>query len=377
LKTTVEVEDTIVKIMKEAASGHWQNPVGAGAAPARQNASGAEQPVERIVMKIKNSKRPGNVQHKVSTPSARLNIQKIFATTDFSGQSLPAVRYALAVGEKIGASVTLLHVVETASSLSGMQSVVLARTDSEVAALAGTQLEALAQREAKGRGNVTTLVRTGKPFHEITLAAGERAADLIVIATHGHSGLKRVWLGSTAERVVRHAPCPVLTVPTRELRKRIGPPSPFRLKRILVPIDFSNFSKDALPYAVLLAAQFGAELTLLHIVQRFPIDNLLGAELINQTLVPTIKQAEADLERMAAELSKSTGVKSSAVVRDGTPHEAICQTAKSLGADLVVLTTHGYTGLKHVWLGSTAERVVRHAPCPVLAVRELNRKTRK
>jgi nucleotide-binding universal stress UspA family protein len=88
-----------------------------------------------------------------------------------------------------------------------------------------------------------------------------------------------------------------------------------------------------------------------------------------------MKQAEADLEHMAGSLSRSTAVKVSVLVHDGTPFDEICHTAKTLGADLIVLTTHGYTGLKHVWLGSTAERVVRHAHCPVLAVRRLNRKT--
>ncbi len=326
-------------------------------------------------MKTKNSKTSGPAQRKTNAPAAPPILQKILVTTDFSAQSLPAVRYALALGGKTGAAVTLLHVVETASSMSGLEAVLLARTDAEVAELARTKLEAFAQREAKGAGKITTVVRTGKPFHEISLVAGERAADLIVIATHGHTGLKRVWLGSTAERVVRHAPCPVLTVPTRDLPKRPGPASAFRLKKILVPIDFSNLSQDALPYAALLAKKFGAEVILLHVVQLFPMDRLLGGELISQTIVPAIQQAEIDLARMAADLSAATGGKVSGVAREGTPHEAICQTAKSLKADLVVLTTHGYSGLKHVWLGSTAERVVRHASCPVLAVRELIRKT--
>ncbi len=126
-----------------------------------------------------------------------------------------------------------------------------------------------------------------------------------------------------------------------------------------------------MPYAVLLAGQCGAEILLLHIVEKFPIDSLLGRELTNQTTVPLMKQAEADLERTAENLSKATGVKATAVVRGGTPFAEICDVAKTGGADLIVLTTHGYTGLKHVWLGSTAERVVRHAPCPVLVVREL------
>ena len=93
-----------------------------------------------------------------------------------------------------------------------MESVMLAHTDAEIASLAQTKLEALAAQEARSDGEVTSLVRAGKPFHEIALAASESGAQLIVIATHGYTGLKHVYLGSTAERVVRHAPCPVLVV---------------------------------------------------------------------------------------------------------------------------------------------------------------------
>jgi nucleotide-binding universal stress UspA family protein len=246
--------------------------------------------------------------------------------------------------------------------------------DSEVVAVARKKLATLATREVKGDVAVTSYVRTGKPFHEITTAARAQAAGLIVIATHGYTGAKRVVLGSTAEQVVRHAVCPVLTVPASATRKGTGKPPPFKIKRILVPLDFSNLSKDALPWATFLAAQLGAEIILFHAVEKFPMDYLLGRELMNHTIVPLMKQAEADLERLAASLRKSAKVSVSAVVRDGTPFEEICHAAKLLGADLIALTTHGYTGLKHVWLGSTAERVVRHARCPVLVVRELTRK---
>jgi nucleotide-binding universal stress UspA family protein len=266
-------------------------------------------------------------------------------------------------------------VIEPLSRLSGVESVVLARPDSELTGLAQKQLATLAKHESKGHVVVTSSVRTGKPFHEITTSAREDRTDLIVIATHGYTGAKRVLLGSTTEQVARHAPCPVLTVPTRTTPKRTGKASPFTVKKILVPIDFSDISKDALPWAAFLAAQFGAELVLLHVVEKFPVNYLLGRELMSHTIVPLMKQAEADLERRAADLGKTTGVKATAVVREGRPYEEICQAAKALGADFITLTTHGYTGLKHVWLGSTAERVVRHAHCPALVVRELNRKT--
>jgi nucleotide-binding universal stress UspA family protein len=251
-----------------------------------------------------------------------------------------------------------------------METVVLRRGDSEVKALARSQLATLAQHENKARVAVTYSVRTGKPFHEIATAAREDRADLIVLATHGYTRVNRVLLGSTAERVVRYASCPVLTVPSYSTPKPVGKNVSIQLKKILVPMDFSNISKDALPWATSLAAQFGAELILLHVTEKFPIDYLLGRELMSETIVPLMKQAEAELEHLAESLSKSTGVNISAVVRDGTPFEEICHASKTLGTDLIVLTTHGYTGLKHVWLGSTAERVVRHAICPVLVVRE-------
>lgn len=329
-------------------------------------------------MKPKPATKPGKNRRKFSTPSASENIQlkTILSTTDFSDESRSGVRYAVALAEKLGAAVALLHVIEPRSWLSELGSVVPAREDSEVVALARAQLATLAKREGKGDVAVTfsVSVQTGNPFHAITTAARQQMADLIVIATHGHTGFERVLLGSTAERVVRHAPCPVLTVPTRATTKRTGKTPPFKLKKILVPIDFSNTAKDALPWATHLAVHFGAELVLLHVAEKFPIDYLLGSGLMNETIVPLMKQAEADLEQMAGSLSKSTGVNVSAVVSNGKPFEVICQTAKTLGAELIVLTTHGYAGLKHVWLGSTAERVVRHAPCPVLAVRKLNRK---
>lgn len=320
-------------------------------------------------MKIKNSKKTGKMGRQSAVKTARVNIQTILATTDFSDESRSGVRYAVALGEKLNAAVALLHVIEPPSRLSGVESVVLAREDSEVTKLAREQLAMLAKREGTGGVAVTSSVRTGNPFHEITIAAREDAADLIVIATHGYTGAKRVLLGSTAERVVRHAPCPVLTVPTSSTSGRAGKTPPLKAKKILVPMDFSDLSKDAFPWATFLAVQFRAEVVLLHVVEKFPVDYLMGRELTSHAIVPLIKQAEADLERAAADLAKSIGIKISSAVREGKPHEEICEAAKALAVDLVVLTTHGHTGLKHVWLGSTAERVVRHAHCPVLVVR--------
>jgi nucleotide-binding universal stress UspA family protein len=299
----------------------------------------------------------------------KAQLKTILSTTDFSDTSRAGVRYAMALAEALGADVTLLNVVEPPSRMAGMEVVALARTDSEVAALARVQLRTFVKREAPGGVTCAVVVRTGKPFHEIALAARAQLADVIVIGTHGYTGAKHLLLGSTAERVVRHAPCPVLTVPARAQSGQDGKMPAFKLKKILVPIDFSNISADALPYVLLLAGQFSAEVILISVVETYPIDHILGDEVADQLREPAMRQAESDLQAMAAHLGKSTSVRPSAIVRQGTPFVEICLAAKTQGADMIVLTTHGYTGLKHVWLGSTAERVVRHAACPVLVVR--------
>ncbi len=327
-------------------------------------------------MQATPAKKPGHARPKTAAPAAAADIhfQKLFVTTDFSDAALAGVRCAVALAKQLGLDATLLHVVEPPTRLGGMEAVALARTEAEVAALARKQLAALAGRERVSGVRLTASVRTGKPVHEITAAAGEGGADLLVMATLGRTGWQRALLGSTAERVVRHAPCPVLTVPSGAGDTGAGKVRPFQLQKLVVPVDFSRLAQAALPWATFLAAQFGAELVLLNVVEKFPIDYLLGQEQTADTLARLRTQAAAELEPLAADLVKATGLKVSVVVRDGTPYTEICQAAETLGADLIVLTTHGYTGLQQVWLGSTAERVVRHASCPVLTVRELNQK---
>jgi nucleotide-binding universal stress UspA family protein len=117
---------------------------------------------------------------------------------------------------------------------------------------------------------------------------------------------------------------------------------------------------------------FGAEIILFNVTEIFPIDHLMGREIMNHNITPLIEDARAALERIAHNLKTDSDLKTSVAVIHGSPHTEICHAAQEMQADLVVLTTHGYTGLKHVWLGSTAERVVRHSRCTVLVVRDRN-----
>jgi universal stress protein A len=145
-------------------------------------------------------------------------------------------------------------------------------------------------------------------------------------------------------------------------------PLAFRIGTILVPIDFSDCSKKALQYAVPFAHQFNAAITLVHVVQvnRFSgVD--FGAVDLPLLEAGAVKSAEEQLMALA---KKEVPVPVAASVRSGQPVQEIVAAARAIQADLIIISTHGRTGLKHVFLGSVAENVVRYAPCPVLVVRE-------
>jgi universal stress protein A len=147
-------------------------------------------------------------------------------------------------------------------------------------------------------------------------------------------------------------------------------PSMLRMKKILVPIDFSDASSKALRYAVSLAQQFGAKITLLHVLEPLPYPPDITYLPIGQGL--PVKATQEKLDEMA-HATVEAYLLDGALVRAGRAFDAITETARKLKADLIVISTHGYTGLRHVLLGSTAERVVRYAPCPVFTVRERER----
>lgn len=155
---------------------------------------------------------------------------------------------------------------------------------------------------------------------------------------------------------------------------KIRPRSRVAFRRVLAPIDFSKPSRAALRYASDFATMHDSELTLLHVVEP-----LLSVAEIGYPTLPVAPlpsgykgQMKARLEKLKAEELRP-GMKVDLQVRVGRPYAEIARAAKEHNVDLIIMATHGYTGLKHVLLGSTAERVVRHAPCPVLTVRERTR----
>lgn len=295
-----------------------------------------------------------------------IEINRILAAVDFSPASSRGLACAASLAERFGSRIDLLYVIEPPvlpewgyAHLEFRESKLRLAAEEKLGRFpAECGLDSRLVRSAK--------VRSGEAEFEICQAAVDENSDLVVLAGHGLGGLKHALVGGACEGVVRRASRPVLAV-----NERAAPGKDlvsFAPKRIVVATDFSGASRKAFPYAIALARKFGAALTLVYVVPSH-----LPAEVSHLGIVLAEKQMLAEaVEKLPlfrqAEMDPHLCVET--LVLNGSPAREICGTAETRGADLIVISTHGHTGLKRFALGSVAEAVVRHATCPVLVVRE-------
>jgi nucleotide-binding universal stress UspA family protein len=222
------------------------------------------------------------------------------------------------------------------------------------------RLESLVERWG---ARAKTAVMVGDPSDEIAAYARSYEPTLIAMATHGREGLDRWIRGSVAESVLRASEQPVLLVSSRALASRRK-----KIRRILVPLDGSDRSRAALPEARRLARAHGAELLLLHVV------GVPTASSSADDTIMTRTEARGYLEALSPE---AAGVSSRTVLGTGKPGAAILRAIKREGADLVVMSSHGRSGVARWILGSVAEEVLRGCECPVLVLRSARAPAKK
>jgi nucleotide-binding universal stress UspA family protein len=294
---------------------------------------------------------------------------RILVPIDFSSPSLKAIPYALAISRQFGADVHLLHISDMAQQPPPPLLTLPLVPRSEWNQRFLKRLENLVLKYRTG-GKVSVLEpRAGRTYEEICDVARELRADLIIVATHGYNGYKRLLFGSTAERVVQHSPCPVLVVRQHlsrwngaaHLRTHTG----FKLAKILVPTDFSKCSQIAFEYGLELARDFGAELRLVHAIKSYVLP--LGDKYSALDPAELLRKMEEAAQKQMRSMAAKSKVPYSARVLHGSPAVEICH-ATNEHVDLIVISTHGRTGLGHVLIGSVAEHVVRYAHCPVLVI---------
>ncbi len=295
-----------------------------------------------------------------------LEIRKILCPTDFSAASRQVLGHALFLAEKLDAEIHMLNALvlhEDDPSASAEHFVEPAEIFERLFEISGSRLKSLLDDQPTGALTIHEVTRRGFSIPEVILDyAEEIEADLIAMGTHGRRGARRFFLGSVAESVVRHADCPVLTLKAREHPGKIQ-----AVANILVPVDFSEPSREALLVARDLAAVYGARLQLLYVVEMTAYPYFYVPTQTEVWENRRTRGREA-LARLAAEVL-GEDVPYETFVVDGRAAREIARFCSSGGADLIVIASQGLGAVGRLLMGSTAAEVVRTVDCPVLTVR--------
>jgi nucleotide-binding universal stress UspA family protein len=301
-----------------------------------------------------------------------VSIQRILAPTDLSDIAGRAVDCSLTLARRHEAEVELAYVIEpllpgpaapaTEPADPGMDSRGRERVESALAELA---------RPALARGvRVRPMLLEGGVVAEVLARARSWPADLVVMGTHGRGGFERWVLGSVTEKVLRKAPCPVLTVPPDA--PALQPSGSPLFRRVVCPVDFSPASVGALRYALGLAAEAGVEVTVVHVLEWLIEDDT--ARRLAGFDVPEFRRhlLEDARERLAALVARvSSGpVSPRQEVVSGRTWREILRIAEEREADLVVMGVRGRNPVDLAIFGSTTNHVVRSARCPVLVIHD-------
>jgi nucleotide-binding universal stress UspA family protein len=286
---------------------------------------------------------------------------------------------ALSIARRSGASVEVAHVHETLAPIFSQPIAGMAATfDKEIRARRTAYLNGVIKGlKSQSKVHIIPVFLEGAVVPAILDSVSGKKNDLIVMTTHGHGPLARFWLGSVADELVRHAPVPILLVRPQEENVASPPKEPV-FRKILVAVDGTPLSESILEKAVPLASAMQAEVLLVRVIQPTVIGNLAILEVSAGGIAPTViekletwheerlQEATAYLEKLAGTLRlKSLTVRTNVVSLE-QPAVAIMNEARSQGADVIAIETHGRSGLARFFLGSVADKVIRGATIPVL-----------
>jgi nucleotide-binding universal stress UspA family protein len=301
-----------------------------------------------------------------------VTIHRVLCPVDFSEPSLRALHHAAAVAAWYDAELHVLHVAPPPMPLAVPMMVMAARAaaaadPADLLTPARRELDAFVTRAGLPRPAIPA-VREGAAVAAIVRYAGEITADLVVVGSHGREGMSHMLFGSTAERVMHKAPCPVLVVPAHAGEPVVA--DRVSIAHVLCAVDFSPSSARALALALSVAQENAARLTVLHVIETLSEDEHEAHPAL------AVREHVESLERLArTRLLAAVPREARAwctvteVVRVGRAAHAILAEAESRDADLIVMGAQGHSGLGLLILGSATQTVVRRASCPVLTTR--------
>jgi nucleotide-binding universal stress UspA family protein len=292
-----------------------------------------------------------------------IEIKQVLCPVDFSDCSRRALARAVALARWFRAQLTVLHVAAT--PLVDLPPITMGHEKRD-------QLVGELQRFTGARLREIPIDLVVKKAADVSCAIldeiGAIRADLLVVGSHGRSGVQRLLLGSVAEKVVRQAPCPTLVIPRDATENGAETSPPFH--RLLCAVDFSEGSMKALTYGIILAEEADAHLTVLHVIEVPPeLRDAPGPAGIDVDAVRAAAEAEA-LRRLRALIPREarTYCAIETVVTEGAPHREILKVAADRQTDLIVMGVQGRAAIDLVMFGSNAARVMRRATCATLVV---------
>lgn len=267
-------------------------------------------------------------------------METLIVATDGSEFSKNAIREAIKLAKVCSSKLIAVSVMQTNLEFEAGVPQVIEKAEKEAA----EHLESIKNMASKEDVECETIVHLSEePYQDIVYEAKKNHVNLIIIGTHGRTGLKKLMMGSVTAKVIGHAPCKVLVVP---LNAKV------ECRNILVATDGSRYSDAAASEAIDIAKRCGSSLIVLSVASS-------DAE---------VREADNNVKKVVA-LAIKEGIKTEGITLKGKPYETIVQTSKQKEADLIIVGSHGKTGLKRLFMGSVAEGVISHAESVVLVVR--------
>lgn len=288
-----------------------------------------------------------------------IELERILVPTDFSEASGHSLPHAFELARRFGAQLTMTHIQVPLSPEHDFSD------EGKYEDYIKSELLETSKAGGPGLSVETVLKRNISVASGILEAITENNINMVVMGTHGRSALVEFFLGSVAEKVVRHSPVPVLTVAPDRPGYRKDP----IYRNILATFDFSRHSSGAVKGAWELADKYKAKLQVLYVIEQevHPGYHETWKEMVNRDIPAIETDARKALARVLGEKAlDETEVCVVVGTGDGKVYSEISRFAGEQESDLLVMGTHGLSGFEHILLGSTTERVVRTAPCPVL-----------
>ncbi len=299
----------------------------------------------------------------------KIHFNRILCATDLSDFSNSAVIQAIGMASEFGAALTICHVIDL--PMVSMHGAAFVYPEDQIDAMKKGALEQIDALVKDLPLEWEAVVETGPVSATLCRLAAERQADLAIVSTHGRTGIKRLFLGSVTERLLRTISCPLLVVtapdPSTPQETRF---KGFGFKQILVGCDFSADSARAVEYGFSLAQEFQAAVHLVHVVESF---------VYPETVMPEAASVDAGAN---SDMTSSCETRMGAMIPDGArdwcevtiacesgkPFQVLKSYASAHRVDLIVLGVRGHSLVETMLLGSTTDRVIRGVSCPVLSV---------